>query len=330
MKRIVAGEEREDEGARAHGQIGEAPPGPRGWQERLWESIARHVQGSLHEGKRFFRTGRWTLMFASGMTALSTVGVRAAPGVRAVPLRGSAWRSALRAKLAQYRNCWSDRGFRVALLQGVLTLLSSLIVNYTAGTYASLRAGAPVRDFILDRVPTLPVNLIFIDGAFLFWMFVLAVLLDIPRTVPFVLKVLSAFIVIRSFFVILTHVGPPAHEAILQPNPIMSDLTFSGDLFFSGHTGFPFLLALTFWESRRLRNFFLFSAVIFAAAVLTGHLHYSIDVFAAFFITDSIFRLAQRLFRDEYRMLSDGLQARRPWSSLTSAAPGCRPAEARR
>jgi hypothetical protein len=205
---------------------------------------------------------------------------------------------------AKYRSCWSDAGFRVAVLQGALMLLGSLIVNYIAGSYASLQAGAPVRDFILDRVPTLPVDLIFIDGALLFWAFVVAVLLSRPRAVPFVLKVLSLFIVIRSFFVILTHVGAPAHEAILDPNIIMSNLTFSGDLFFSGHTGFPFLLALTFWESRRLRRIFLASAVVFAAAVLFGHLHYSIDVFAAFFITDGIFRIAQRMFPEEYEMLS--------------------------
>ncbi len=214
-------------------------------------------------------------------------------------LRGSLVRGAI----AEYRGCWLDRGFRVSLLQGVLTLLSSLIVNYAAGTYASLHAGGPVRDIILDRVPTLPVNLIFVDGAFVFWLFVFVLLLLMPRTIPFVLKVLSAFIVIRSFFVILTHIGAPAHPALLDPNRIMSDLTFSGDLFFSGHTGFPFLLALTFWENKILRRVFLVSAVVFASAVLVGHLHYSIDVFAAFFITDSIFRLAQRLFPEEYEML---------------------------
>ncbi len=205
--------------------------------------------------------------------------------------------------IAEYRSCWLDRGFLVSLLQGVLTLLSSLIVNYVAGTYASIHAGTPVRDLILDRVPTLPVDLIFIDGAFLFWLFVFFLLAAMPRTVPFVLKVLSVFIVIRSFFVILTHVGAPAHEAVLVPNAIMSDFTFSGDLFFSGHTGFPFLLALTFWSNRVLQRIFLVSAVVFAGAVLSGHLHYSIDVFAAFFITDSIFRIAQRLFPDEYEML---------------------------
>lgn len=40
-----------------------------------------------------------------------------------------------------------------------------------------------------------------------------------------------------------------------------------------------------------------------AALVLLGHLHYSIDVFAAFFIVYVIFIIAKRVFKGEYEML---------------------------
>ncbi len=213
-------------------------------------------------------------------------------------------RGLIRASMAEHRDFWSDPACRGSVLRGVLALIASLVINYLAGTYASLHAGHAVRDIILDRVPTLPVDEIFNDGAFLLWAFVAAILLAAPRTTAFVLKTLSLFIVIRAFFVVLTHVGPPADEAVLDPNTLMDKLTFTGDLFFSGHTGFPFLLSLTFWENRALRYAFLLSSVVFAFAVLFGHIHYSIDVFAAFFITDSIFRIAQRMFPHDYEMLS--------------------------
>lgn len=216
--------------------------------------------------------------------------------------------SFIRAVMAEHRSCWTDPAFRASVLRGVLFLISSLVINYVAGTYTSLHAGHAVRDIVLDRVPTLPVDFIFIDGAFIFWAFVVAILLSAPRTIPFVLNTLSLFIVIRSFFVVLTHIGPPADEAVLDPNRIMDSFTFAGDLFFSGHTGFPFLLCLTFWENRTLRLVFLVSSAIFALAVLLGHLHYSIDVFAAFFITDSIFRIAQRTFPEDYAMLSSRIR----------------------
>jgi PAP2 superfamily C-terminal len=221
----------------------------------------------------------------------------------------------LRDPLAEHRSWCKDAGFRTSVLQGAFLLMGSLVVNYLAGTYASLHAGHPVRDILLDRMPTLPVDIIFVDGALALWAFVLATLLSVPRAIPFVLKTLALFIVIRSFFVILTHIGPPADAAVLDPSRIMSDLTFEGDLFFSGHTGFPFLLALTFWENRMLRQLFLASSAVFALAVLFGHLHYSIDVFAAFFITDSIFRIAQRMFAHDYAMLTGRIWPR--WVSVT-------------
>ncbi len=212
--------------------------------------------------------------------------------------------------MAEHRGwCW-EAAFRASVVQGAILLVGSLVVNYLAGTYASVHAGHAVRDILLDRMPTLPVDIIFIDGALLFWAFVLAVLVSVPRAIPFVLKTLALFILIRSFFVILTHVGPPADPAALDRGRIMGDLTFGGDLFFSGHTGFPFLLALTFWENRILRQLFLASSVVFALAVLFGHLHYSIDVFAAFFITDSIFRISQRMFPHDYAMLAGRIRPR--------------------
>ena len=78
---------------------------------------------------------------------------------------------------------------------------------------------------------------------------------------------------------------------------------FNGnDLFFSGHTGLPFLLALIFWENKKLRFLFLGFSVLFAVVVLLGHLHYSIDVFAAYFITYTIFHICKFLFKKDWQL----------------------------
>ncbi len=76
---------------------------------------------------------------------------------------------------------------------------------------------------------------------------------------------------------------------------------FTGDdLFFSGHVGLTFLMALLLWDVPVLRYIYLAISVMFAGVVLLGHLHYSIDVFAAYFITYTIFILATRLFKSDY------------------------------
>jgi membrane-associated phospholipid phosphatase len=104
----------------------------------------------------------------------------------------------------------------------------------------------------------------------------------------------------------MTHLGP-------SPDHIATDLeglryvSSGADLFFSGHTGLPFLMSLLFWENKKLRYIFLFCSVAAAVAVILGHLHYTIDVFSAFFITYGVFHISQRIFKRDYSLFRHGL-----------------------
>ena len=80
--------------------------------------------------------------------------------------------------------------------------------------------------------------------------------------------------------------------------------TFQGNFFYSGHTAFPFLLALIFWDNKYLRYLFLFLTVFFGASVLLAHVHYSIDVFAAPFIVYGMFIITTRLFPHDYALFA--------------------------
>ena len=75
-------------------------------------------------------------------------------------------------------------------------------------------------------------------------------------------------------------------------------------LFFSGHTGLPFLLALMFWEHKVIRNIFLTFSFTFAIVVLLGHIHYSIDVLSAFFISYGILDVCKFLFKREWKIFN--------------------------
>ena len=79
-----------------------------------------------------------------------------------------------------------------------------------------------------------------------------------------------------------------------------------GDYFFSGHTGLPFLLTLLFWDNVFLRVLFFVSSIFFGVVVLLGHLHYSIDVLSAFFITYTIYHLSEAFFPKDKKMFNDG------------------------
>ncbi len=73
-------------------------------------------------------------------------------------------------------------------------------------------------------------------------------------------------------------------------------MDFKNDLFFSGHTAVPFLGFLLF-KNRKVKYTFLGASIIMAITVLLMHVHYSIDVFSAFFITYGTFKIGEWLFK---------------------------------
>lgn len=204
---------------------------------------------------------------------------------------------------ANYRNL--NRAFVSSLLVAFFLFALSLALNYFTSAYATARAGLPVGDIILDNIPVFRLDEVFAYGPILFWLVIALFILSAPQKIPFVIKSIALFVVIRSFFVTLTHFGvSPADLPLDFDSNFIKRLSYGGDLFFSGHTGMPFLMALIFWKEKYLRIFCLISAIFFGAVVLAVHQHYSIDVFAAFFITYTIYHLAEIFFKKDQELFS--------------------------
>ncbi|OGF51691.1 hypothetical protein A3I27_00630 [Candidatus Giovannonibacteria bacterium RIFCSPLOWO2_02_FULL_43_11b] len=210
------------------------------------------------------------------------------------------------ASWAEYRACLQDKKFLVSVFVGVLMLISSMIINFYAGIYTVERASNSVTDVILSNTRTMDVDGIFIYGSFLFWIFVIILCFLRPNRIPFTLKSIALFIFIRSIFISLTHLGPFPDQIYINPESLINKFTSGADLFFSAHTGLPFLMALAFWNQKSLRFFFSVASVIFGAVVLLGHLHYSIDVLSAFFITYTIFHLSELAFKKDRAIFLNG------------------------
>jgi len=198
-----------------------------------------------------------------------------------------------------YENCWTDRSYIFSVLSGAVFVAISFVINWYAGIYATESASNPVTDIFLSNVPVWNVDFIYTYGAMAFWVFVICLALAKPQRIPFLLKSVALFVLIRSLFISLTHLGPFPTQAEVTLSSIMNKFTFGADLFFSGHTGLPFLMALNFWNHKGLRIFFICAAIVFGISVLLGHLHYSIDVLGAFFITFSIFHMAEHFFPED-------------------------------
>lgn len=194
---------------------------------------------------------------------------------------------------------FADKRLRRSSLIALLLLAGSFVINFYAGTYANEKWTTPVTDIVLSNTKAYDVDGIFSLGIPLFFLFILIRCLRYPTHIPYILKSVAAFIIIRSVFITLTHIGPFPWRVMVLNAGFLWKLNFGADLFFSGHTGMPFLMALMFWRNKWMRYIFIFAAVFFGIVVLLWHLHYSIDVLAAFFITYTINHLNEIFWKKD-------------------------------
>lgn len=203
---------------------------------------------------------------------------------------------------AELSEALATRGFVVSVLVSLLVFSGALYVNFWAIDRATEKAGASVEDLILSNVPVFEVDGLFVYGTFAIVAFSIVVVLMQPKSIPFILHGLTLFILVRSGFTLLTHLGPPEARYASDFGTVITNAFFGSDQFFSGHTGMPFLGALAYWHVPWIRNVFLAAVAYFVAIVLLGHIHYSIDVASAFFITYCVYLMARRFFPEEYRL----------------------------
>ncbi len=210
--------------------------------------------------------------------------------------------------MRSYKDYFKDTKFLVSFMEGLVLLGVSLITQFFITGYVSRSSSFSVTDIILSNTRVYAVGGIFVWGSVTLFLVGLFVCIKKINCTPFIMKSVGTFTLIRSVFVSLTHISPFPTHAIINSVFFNKEAfygIFSGnDLFFSGHTGLPFLLALIFWENKTLRVTFLGFSAMFAVVVLLGHLHYSIDVLSAFFITYSIFHICQVFYKKEWKIFN--------------------------
>ena len=204
-----------------------------------------------------------------------------------------------------YFSHFSNKDFIKSFVTAFLLLIISLFVNFYASMYATKVASTPVTDIILSNIRVYDVDMIFVYGPWIFWLFITVITISKPFRIPFIVKSIALFVLIRSVFITLTHIGPFPTATLIEPSRFISDFTSTGDLFFSAHTGLPFLMTLVFWKDKIIRYITLSASVFFGAVVLMGHLHYTIDVVGAFFITYTIYSIAGVFFKND-KLLFEG------------------------
>lgn len=182
------------------------------------------------------------------------------------------------------------------IFYSLIFLAVTLILFSYTGSYVEKTQGVSAPDLILDYTPTLDLDAIFIYGILI----IVALLFIYPLffRVKELHKVISQFsllVMVRSVFITFTHLQVPLNALKFDLPYLLSFLDFKNDLFFSGHTAIPFLGFLLF-RDKKIKYFFLAASIFMGTTVLLMHVHYTIDVFSAFFITYGTFKIGEWFF----------------------------------
>lgn len=188
--------------------------------------------------------------------------------------------------------------FWIKTLIALTLLFLALGFNIYMGQYVDSTTGPQVPDLLIEHLPVWSSGYLLGPVAVLLALFIFfAVVLAAPGELPFILATIALFVFVRSSFIGLTHLGPIGGAVNLDYrfSVWLNYMTFRNDFFFSGHVGYPFLIFFVA-QHKWLKYFCFLYSILMAAVVLLNRNHYSIDVFAAFFIAYGIYGLSKFLF----------------------------------
>lgn len=203
--------------------------------------------------------------------------------------------------LKNYFHLWKKDlvSHRKDIFLSLIFLLIAILFHYISGNFVMNNPDTVVvPDLLLSRLPYIGLPLVHVY-LFIFTVFIFFTYPLFFRTNKLHLAIayFSLFTMVRSIFICLTHLQTPSIQSpVLYFPKILQPFAFQNDLFFSGHTGLPFLGFLLYFDRKFLRYFFLLMSIILGTLVLLMRLHYSIDVLAAFFITYGVFKISQKIF----------------------------------
>ena len=140
--------------------------------------------------------------------------------------------------MKSYKICFSDKAFVLSFLSGLVLLILSLVAQFYSSVYATNVSSAYVTDIILSNTKAYDLDGTFIYGTVLLFLVALIVGLSKSNYLPFLMKSVAIFTLIRSVFVSLTHIGPFISRieinSFIFADHFWETIFTGNDLFFSG------------------------------------------------------------------------------------------------
>ncbi len=198
-------------------------------------------------------------------------------------------------------NSWqkhlNNKKFKLRLLIGLSFLILLIPVLPSFFNYIEQRKGVVLNDLILNQIPAWNVSIpIFI----IIWIQVAFTIYRAVQNPKIFLLLLWSYIFLtlaRITSLLLVPLDPPPQ--IIELKDPLSNLFYGSkfmtkDLFFSGHTATLFTMFLCL-QNKADKIFLLIGSLLVAMLVLVQHVHYTIDILAAFILSYLFYTLGKKI-----------------------------------
>lgn len=198
---------------------------------------------------------------------------------------------------SHWQEAWGNPVFRRKFSIASLVLIVIVFSLPTFFHYIEKREGATLHDLVLHAIPPADVS---VPTFLIIWTISGLVIVRMIQQPSFALLMLSAFTLLciaRMVSIAMVPLDPPA--GLIKLNDPITSLIYGGkdkfmtkDLFFSGHTSNMFIMCLCL--PKKTDKYIAFVATLAVAIlVLVQHVHYTIDVLAAFVFTYIVYRVSK-------------------------------------
>jgi len=192
-----------------------------------------------------------------------------------------------------WRDAWTDKLFRFKLLlvPGIFFIYSSLTQHL--GNYVQARNGVRLNDALLYLFPSIdfsaPIFLLLYSSLFI----ILLTHLSNPRVVLRVLEMHLLVAIVRQACILMVALEPPSgiivlHDMFLENTVYPHNSPLTKDLFFSGHVASIWIYFLCAVK-KHIKLYLGIASLLMCFMVLCMRIHYTYDVYGAFFFTTLIY-----------------------------------------
>ncbi len=177
----------------------------------------------------------------------------------------------------------------------ILTLIFLAVVLTSLANFLNFveaRQGVVLSDPVLNLFNPIDLTWLIFSLIYISLITAIAELIRNPKQLMFAIQLYIIMVIVRITVMYLMPLEPPQNSITLD-DPFVeffgTGQTLTKDLFFSGHTATLFILFLVS-EKKFFKITFLITTIAVAITVLLQHVHYTIDVLAAFIFSYACFK----------------------------------------